>query len=97
MEILETLHRTLELVEASSEESPYAQMSAEAVTRRLKRIIESIGSGSHRGPPRRLDLSHLYAPTGPLQELSMANGWSDEYLELAAAIDAYLTNSRSTR
>jgi hypothetical protein len=30
---------------------------------------------------------HLFAPTGTFQEISMQNGWSDEYLKLASEFD----------
>lgn len=30
----------------------------------------------------------LFAPTGPLQELAMANGWSDPYMMLATEYDS---------
>jgi hypothetical protein len=44
--------------------------------------------------PSRLTLSVLFAPTGPIQEVSLSSGWADEFLTLAerfdgAAEDAY--------
>lgn len=33
------------------------------------------------------DLVYEFAPTGPLQELSMANGWGEIYIKLADAFD----------
>ena len=33
------------------------------------------------------DLNVLFAPTGSLQEHSISNGWSDEYLRLAEQFD----------
>ena len=32
-------------------------------------------------------LYYLFLPTGPLQEISMQNGWSDEYLLIAERFD----------
>ncbi|WP_194814929.1 hypothetical protein [Nocardia sp. XZ_19_385] len=29
----------------------------------------------------------LFAPTGPLQDLSISSGWAERYLELAARFD----------
>ena len=40
---------------------------------------------------RKLDISamsHFYAPTGPIQEVSLSSGWADEFLELADRFDA---------
>lgn len=34
-----------------------------------------------------LPLKVLFAPTGPLQEVSMVSGWSDEFLSLASRFD----------
>jgi hypothetical protein len=30
----------------------------------------------------------LFAPTGPLQELSLSSGWADDFLKLASRFDA---------
>jgi hypothetical protein len=35
-------------------------------------------------------LGLLFAATGDLQEISIANGWADEFLKLAEAVDAYI-------
>lgn len=34
--------------------------------------------------------SLMFAPTGKLQELSLSNGWSDEYMTLANKLDSVL-------
>jgi hypothetical protein len=36
---------------------------------------------------KQLDLEVLFAPTGPLQELSLSSGWTDDFLKLAARFD----------
>lgn len=42
-----------------------------------------------RGDYNRLNsLRNIFAPTGPLQELSLSSGWGEEYLRLAAQLDA---------
>jgi hypothetical protein len=38
----------------------------------------------------RLSLAVLFAPTGSIQEVSMSNGWGDEFLDLASRFDAAL-------
>lgn len=35
-------------------------------------------------------LYYLFLPTAPLQEISMANGWVDEYMKLAEEFDKYI-------
>lgn len=37
------------------------------------------------------ELKILFAPTGAFQEISIDNGWSDKYLELANRFDELLT------
>ena len=37
---------------------------------------------------KRLELQVLFAPTGPIQEVSVSSGWGDEFLKLAARFDA---------
>ncbi len=36
------------------------------------------------------EISHLFAPTGNLQEIAIDSGWSKEYMELAEIIDRYV-------
>jgi hypothetical protein len=40
--------------------------------------------------PDRLQMAVLFAPTGPLQELSMSSGWARAFLELADRFDREL-------
>jgi hypothetical protein len=37
--------------------------------------------------PSRLIVSALFAPTGPIQEVSLSSGWADEFLALATRCD----------
>ena len=37
--------------------------------------------------PDRLDVSVLFAPTGPMQEVSLSSGWADAFLKLAERYD----------
>jgi hypothetical protein len=37
--------------------------------------------------PSRLTVSVLFAPTGPIQEVSLSSGWADEFLTLASRCD----------
>jgi hypothetical protein len=41
-------------------------------------------------PPAELSLSILFAPTGPIQEVSLSSGWGGEFLKLASTFDAAL-------
>jgi hypothetical protein len=37
--------------------------------------------------PPPLDLAVLFAPTGPMQEVSLSSGWAHEFLAVAARFD----------
>jgi hypothetical protein len=58
---------------------------APAALAELVRHITAIEAG--RLPPR-LDLAVLFAPTGPIQEVSLSSGWANEFLDVAARFDA---------
>jgi len=51
----------------------------------LDRHIVAIESGQL---PPRLDVAVLFAPTGPIQEVSLSSGWGQEFLAVAARFDA---------
>ena len=51
--------------------------------------IDSILSRLQRGEiPALLEMSVLFAPTGPMQELSLSSGWGNRFLGLAEEFDA---------
>jgi hypothetical protein len=53
--------------------------------RELDNLIATLESGRL---PGRLTLQVLFAPTGPIQEVSLSSGWSSEFLALASRFDA---------
>ena len=58
--------------------------NAEAALTEIDAVIEGIRSGAA------LDATHvgvLFAPTGPIQEVSLNSGWGDAFLALAGRID----------
>lgn len=58
---------------------------ATAALRDIDSLITQIESGSL---PKRLDVSVLFAPTGPMQEVSVSSGWGQDFLSLAERFDA---------
>ena len=38
--------------------------------------------------PDKVDMSILFAPTGPMQELALSSGWGNRFLGLASEFDA---------
>ena len=58
---------------------------ADAALCEIDGLISAVESGAL---PDRLDVSVLFAPTGPIQEVSLSSGWGLEFIELAARFDA---------
>jgi hypothetical protein len=58
---------------------------ATAAIRELDRLAAAVEAGPL---PERLDLAVLFAPTGPIQEVSVSSGWGVEFLALAKRFDA---------
>jgi hypothetical protein len=54
----------------------------------LKEIDALIGSLSQGSLPDPQQLAVLFAPTGPIQEVSLSSGWGETFLQLAERIDA---------
>lgn len=53
-----------------------------------KQEMQSLTSIIRNGTlPDRIIVSVLFAPTGPLQEISLSSGWSDTFLKVAEKYD----------
>ena len=60
---------------------------AEEAVSELSAHIATLDAG--KLPPK-LDLTVLFAPTGPIQEVSVSSGWGDEFRSLAERFDRAL-------
>jgi hypothetical protein len=58
---------------------------ADAAVREIDGLVAVLESGRS---PSRLSVSVLFAPTGPIQEVSLSSGWAEEFLALAERCDA---------
>lgn len=52
--------------------------------REVDEILSALRSGFL---PRELTLEVIFAPTGPLQEVSLSSGWGDDFIELSERFD----------
>ncbi|MBN1215565.1 MAG: hypothetical protein JXA99_08975 [Candidatus Lokiarchaeota archaeon] len=50
----------------------------------INKIINSIKNGDI---PKRLEVAILFAPTGPIQEVSISSGWGEFFIKLADKFD----------
>jgi hypothetical protein len=86
MSLLDVLKRARELTEGSRD-SLWSSTGVSEIVAILDQAIASLESGATWD---RDEVKLLFAPTGALQETSMENGWSDEYLLLAAEFDRWI-------
>ena len=63
---------------------------AETALRELDALIARFESGPI---PERRELDVLFAPTGPIQEVSLSSGWGDRFLTLANLFDAAIQDA----
>jgi hypothetical protein len=57
---------------------------ARAALREIDGLVAALDGGQ---VPPRLTISVLFAPTGPIQEVSLSSGWAEEFLALATRCD----------
>ncbi|GAA2393759.1 hypothetical protein [Dactylosporangium salmoneum] len=50
--------------------------------------VDELSAAVRAGDPPLLTLRVLFAPTGPIQEVSLSSGWAGEFLVLADRFDA---------
>ena len=82
-QIVALLRETADLVSAS-EASLWSSRRPSEVAKTLEGEIAEITAGRH---PNSLELRVLFAPTGAIQEIALANGWSERYMQLASGFD----------
>jgi len=83
--LADVLAASIELV--SSDANDFARSSWKDLNDandELRALLEMARSGV---VPKQSAVAVLFAPTGPLQELSMGSGWADQYLKLAQYYD----------
>jgi hypothetical protein len=85
--LLTVLQQTLAFIKSSEKLSSYADK--DRLERELNSVIISVKTKS----ASKQTLTYLYAPTGPIQELAISNNWSEEFLDLASAVDNLVANS----
>jgi hypothetical protein len=64
---------------------PESTEGPEAALQEIDDLIVALEGGQTPPRPR---MSVLFAPTGPIQEVSLSSGWGEEFLALAARFDA---------
>lgn len=84
-ELIEVLNSAIELL--SLPENDFCWSPWEDKDTALSEIYNLINQIRAGDIPPRLDVSVLFAPTGPIQEVSISSGWGDIFLRLAEKYD----------
>ena len=71
-------------------ENDFTWSSWEDTDAALREIDALIALVSNGALPDRRQLAVLFAPTGPIQEVSVSSGWGEMFLELAERLDAVM-------
>ncbi|MDH3232680.1 MAG: hypothetical protein OEQ29_04080 [Alphaproteobacteria bacterium] len=82
-ELADLLRECLVHIERSAD-SMYAGQSAADIAEMFRAAIAKLERGE---PINKGALKILFLPTGDLQEISIDNGWGDEFVALAARFD----------
>lgn len=83
--LVNVLQAAIELL--SIEDNDFAWSSwrdADEAVAEVKAILAIVESGEL---PERIGVSVIFAPTGPMQEVSLSSGWSDAFLKVAERFD----------
>jgi hypothetical protein len=86
MSLIDVLKRCRELSQASKD-AVWSSIGVTEIVAMLDLGIKALECGTE---VNRDELKLLFAPTGALQETSMDNGWSSEYLLLSAMFDGLI-------
>jgi len=85
-ELVEILREACDLLALPGNDFTWSSWEdSAAALAELDRRITAIKEGEL---PARLDLAVLFAPTGPIQEVSLSSGWSHDFLAVASRFDA---------
>lgn len=83
--LIQVLEASIELVSLPDNDFSWSSWADEdAAKTELELLLHSLRAGAL---PDKLHIAVLFAPTGPLQELSLSSGWANTFLKVAAKFD----------
>lgn len=84
--LLDIFHRARDLVALPDNDFSWSSWrDADDALEEIDGIIARLRRGE---VPATSEMSVLFAPTGPMQELSLSSGWGNRFLGLASEFDA---------
>ena len=88
-DLVSALETTLSFLR-ESESSFWSSLSVEEL---ISKLEDELHKSKNSQQFDLKQLKFLFAPTGPIQDTSIDNGWGDQYLEISKTIDGY-TNAK---
>lgn len=86
--LIYALQETISYLRTSKSTNP-SQMPAEEMIRRLEAELTK----ARNAKPMDVNLlDRLFAPTGAIQEISIANGWGTKFLRISETIDQFTSS-----
>ncbi|AMC33876.1 hypothetical protein [Janthinobacterium sp. B9-8] len=83
--LIQVLESTIELISIPDNDFLWSSWSNEQEAKQeILNLISIIKNGAL---PDRVKIAVLFAPTGPLQEISLCSGWSEAFLKIADKYD----------
>jgi hypothetical protein len=83
--LVHVLEAAIELVSLPDNDFSWSSWeSSDAARSGMKGMINLLEQGCL---PKRVKVSVLFAPTGPLQEVSLSSGWAETFLKVAEKFD----------
>jgi hypothetical protein len=81
------LRRVAELVNRDDADMGWTVYEAGDLRSKVRYFLKKADADLPLNETESNELRSLFAPTGPLQETSMASGWADEFLALSVRFD----------
>lgn len=88
-ELISAFERIIKLLE-NSEDTIWANYTVEEAKEILQTELENYKQTQKISDSGKSRISFLFLPTSALQEISVDNGWGDEYINLSNIFDKYL-------
>ena len=83
--LVHVLESAIELVQIPSNEFCWSYWEdTEEATKEITKLLNIVRCYSL---PERVEVAALFAPTGPLQEVSLSSGWAEQFLRVAEKYD----------
>ena len=83
--LAQVLRSCIELV--SLEDNDFSWSSWKDKSEALKELQGLLQVAENGGTPELIKLSVLFAPTGPIQEVSLSSGWGDAFIRVSEKYD----------